>query len=240
MPGAEKQEHKQVTIYTDGGCLGNPGPGGYGAVLLYGKHRKELAAGYRLTTNNRMELLAAIVGLETLKTPCRVHLHTDSRYLIQVAKGAARWQKNGWRRNPGKPGLAANSDLLERLLVATQPHQVTYQWVKGHADVTENERCDQLATEAAKKEARLIDEVFEREHPDAIVARPADLKLPVNLPKGKIERVGQPCRKCGCAVEKREPKRQLKPGQSYYYEYYLACPGCRTIYMVEAAKRMLK
>ncbi len=232
-----QQKRKRVTIYTDGGCLGNPGPGGYGVVLLYGKHRKELSAGYRLTTNNRMELLAAIVALEALKTPCDVQLHTDSKYLILVAGSAARWKANGWRRDPRKPQKAANVDLLKRLLDASRPHRVTYQWVKGHAEVEENERCDELATNAAKNEAVLIDEEFERQHPDAVARMNIDYQPPANLPKGKIEHVGQPCRKCGCPVEKRVPKRQRKPGQKYYYEYYLACPRCGTMYMVESAKR---
>jgi len=233
------KKKKQVTIYTDGGCLGNPGPGGYGVVLLYGKHRKEIAAGFRLTTNNRMEVLATVVALETLTSPCHVDLHTDSKYLITVAKSAARWKKNRWRRDPRKPQIAANVDLLERLLAASHRHQVTYHWVKGHADVKENERCDELATQAAKKEAVLIDEAFERAHPDITPPAAGDFEPPANLPKGKIKTVGQPCRKCGCPVEKRVPKRHRKPGQSYYYEYYLACPRCNTMYMVDAAKRML-
>ncbi len=142
---------KRVTIYTDGGCLGNPGPGGYGVVLLYNGHRKELSGGYRLTTNNRMELLAAIKGLEALKEPCAVTLYTDSRYLADaMRKGwAKRWQANGWRRNRKEKAL--NPDLWQRLLALCDRHEVEFVWVKGHAGVQENERCDALSQAAARQ-----------------------------------------------------------------------------------------
>jgi len=140
---------KQVILYTDGACLGNPGPGGYGVVLLYGEHRKELSGGYRLTTNNRMEILAAIRGLETLKVPCSVTLYSDSQYLVNaITKGwAKRWRANGWKRNSREKAL--NADLWERLLNLCNLHRVTFVWVRGHADIKENERCDALANEAA-------------------------------------------------------------------------------------------
>lgn len=147
----------EVTIYTDGGCLGNPGPGGYGVVLLNGDHRKELSQGYRQTTNNRMELMAAIVGLETLKVRCRVRLHTDSKYVVDgIARGwAERWRANGWKRN--KKDKAINPDLWGRLLDLCQKHGVTFHWVKGHAGHQENERCDQLANSAASR-PNLVDD----------------------------------------------------------------------------------
>lgn len=140
---------KQVTIYTDGACLGNPGPGGYGVVLLYGGHRKELSDGYRLTTNNRMEILAAIKGLEALKSPCSVTLYSDSQYLVNaINKGwVQRWKANGWKRNAREKAL--NPDLWERLLQLCSHHEVTFVWVRGHANNTENERCDVLSKEAA-------------------------------------------------------------------------------------------
>jgi ribonuclease HI len=148
----DQNELPEVTIYTDGGSLGNPGPGGYGVVLLYGKHRKELSGGFRLTTNNRMEITAAIVGLEALKTPCKVTLYSDSRYLVDaINKGwAKRWQKNNWRRN--KSDRALNPDLWQKLLKLIDRHQVTFRWTKGHAGNPENERCDQLAVQAASQE----------------------------------------------------------------------------------------
>jgi ribonuclease HI len=142
---------KRVTIYTDGACLGNPGPGGYGVVLLYGNHRKELSGGYRRTTNNRMELIAAIKGLAALKQPCDVQLFSDSEYVVNaIEKGwARRWRANGWYRQNKK--LAENRDLWEKLLTLCDRHQVRFQWIKGHAGHAENERCDELAVEAAQQ-----------------------------------------------------------------------------------------
>lgn len=140
---------RHVTIYTDGACIGNPGPGGYGAVLIYDGHRKELSGGYRRTTNNRMEMMAAIVALEALKGKCSVTLYSDSHYLVKaISKGWAQsWRANGWRRN--KREKALNPDLWETLLQLCQYHDVQLRWVKGHADNPENTRCDELATEAA-------------------------------------------------------------------------------------------
>ena len=143
---------KQVTIYTDGACLGNPGPGGYGVVLLYGDHRKEISGGFRLTTNNRMEILAAIIGLEALRAKCRITLHSDSQYLVNAMRlgWAARWRANNWLRN--KREKALNPDLWERLLHCAEPLDVEFRWLRGHAGDLENERCDQLAMAAAKGE----------------------------------------------------------------------------------------
>jgi len=137
-----------VDIYTDGACSGNPGPGGYGVVMLHGGHRREISAGYELTTNNRMEVLAAIIGLETLKEPCVVNLYSDSRYLVDaIEKGwVTRWQANGWKRN--KTDAAVNVDLWERLLPMLGKHKVRFIWVRGHADNKENNRCDALARAA--------------------------------------------------------------------------------------------
>lgn len=148
---------KQVTIYTDGACRGNPGPGGYGVVLLCEGHRKELSGGYRLTTNNRMEIMAAIEGLRALKQKCRVTLYTDSEYLSNaISKGwAARWRKNHWMRN--KKDRAVNPDLWEALLDLCGQHEVTFAWVRGHAGTAENERCDQLAVEASSRSNLLED-----------------------------------------------------------------------------------
>jgi ribonuclease HI len=140
---------REVTIYTDGGCIGNPGPGGYGVVLLCDGHRKELSDGFRLTTNNRMEIMAAIIGLESLKARCKVTLYSDSKYLVDaIMQGwANRWKQNGWYRN--KKEKALNPDLWERILSACQRHDVEFVWVKGHAGNVENERCDVLSKRAA-------------------------------------------------------------------------------------------
>ncbi|HSE96920.1 MAG TPA: ribonuclease HI [Blastocatellia bacterium] len=144
-------ENRKVTIYTDGACLGNPGPGGYGVVLLSGDRRKEISGGFRLTTNNRMEIMAAIVGLESLKAPCSVTLYSDSQYLVDaMMKGwAARWRANGWRRN--KKDKAINPDLWKRLLDLCSRHRVEFVWVRGHAGNRENERCDKLSRLAASQ-----------------------------------------------------------------------------------------
>lgn len=152
---------KQVVIYTDGACSGNPGPGGYGAVLLYGAHRKELAGGFRRTTNNRMELMAAIVALRALQDRCSVRLHTDSQYIVQaIQQGwAVRWQKNGWMRN--KKDKAVNPDLWRQLLELCRQHEVEFIWVRGHAGNRENERCDQLAVQAAQQANLPADEGYE-------------------------------------------------------------------------------
>jgi ribonuclease HI len=154
--------NKQVIIYTDGACLGNPGPGGYGVVMLYEGRRKELSGGFRLTTNNRMEMKAVIEGLNALKRPCSVIVHSDSQYVVNaIDKGwAVRWRQNGWRRN--KKEMAVNPDLWEELLDALLPHQVTMQWVRGHAGIVENERADRLAMAAALSSDLPPDEGYER------------------------------------------------------------------------------
>jgi ribonuclease HI len=151
---------KRVVIFTDGASQGNPGVGGWGAVLKYSGRRKELSGGYRLTTNNRMELTAAIRALETLKVPCQVLLYSDSRYLVNaITKGwVLRWQAKGWRRSD-KP--VPNTDLWQLLLVLCQVHSVTFTWVAGHSGHPENERCDLLAKAAAMSRSLPIDEGYE-------------------------------------------------------------------------------
>ena len=149
---------KSVTIYSDGACLGNPGPGGYGTVLLFGTHRKELSAGFRRTTNNRMELLGAIVGLEALTQPCKVDMWSDSQYLVHaLTKGwLDSWQKRGWRTASKEP--VKNQDLWQRLLRAMETHTIAWHWVRGHTGDVENERCDELAVAAANGSDLLVDE----------------------------------------------------------------------------------
>jgi len=135
---------KRVVIHTDGGCKGNPGPGGFGAVLVCGKHRKEISQGYRLTTNNRMELRGAIAALESLSEPCEVELHSDSKYLIDAIskKWIDGWIKRGWKKAGKDP--VKNQDLWLKLLESMRGHQIDWRWVKGHAGHKENERCDEL------------------------------------------------------------------------------------------------
>ncbi|EML4852208.1 ribonuclease HI [Morganella morganii] len=139
----------KVEIFTDGSCLGNPGPGGYGALLRYKGHEKALSEGFFLTTNNRMELLAAIVALETLKRPCDIVLTTDSQYVRQgITQWIHNWKRRGWRKADKSP--VVNVDLWQRLDSAITRHQIDWQWVKGHAGHPENERCDELARAAAE------------------------------------------------------------------------------------------
>ncbi|MBT9135377.1 MAG: Ribonuclease H [Firmicutes bacterium] len=143
---------KEVVIYTDGACSGNPGPGGWGAVLVSGDKRKELQGAETMTTNQRMELRAAVEGLAALKVPCAVTLYSDSAYLVNafLQNWFARWEVNGWLNSTKQP--VANSDLWKQLLLLTRTHRVTWVKVKGHAGVAENERCDVLAREAIAKQ----------------------------------------------------------------------------------------
>ena len=139
----------KVTIYTDGSSRGNPGPGGFGTILISGRHRKEISGGFAKTTNNRMELLAAIAGLEVLKTESEVTLYSDSKYVVDAINKnwLAGWKKRGWIKSDKQP--VKNIDLWKRIDAATARHQVTWEWVKGHAGNPNNERCDELATTAA-------------------------------------------------------------------------------------------
>lgn len=155
----------QVTLYSDGSSRGNPGNGGYGTVLHFvdragNLHTRELSAGYKTTTNNRMELMGVITGLEALKIPCDVEVVSDSQYVVKAFNDhwVDGWLRRGWKTSAKKP--VKNVDLWKRLLAAKQGHQVTFTWVKGHAGHPENERCDQLATQAADGDVLLVDEGF--------------------------------------------------------------------------------
>ena len=216
---------EQVKIYTDGACDGNPGRGGYGIVILEGSSRRELSRGYRLTTNNRMELLAAVVGLEALEKPSKATLYSDSKYLVNAMERGwvSKWEDAGWIRKGGK--RVPNADLWERLLALTRRHEVAFEWVKGHSGILDNERADRLSYAAIEKDDLSEDEGY--------IER---LEMEKVTPS-KITEEGQPCRKCGTPVVKKVPKSKRKPDQDFYYEYYLYCPGCETRYMVEQAKR---
>jgi ribonuclease HI len=219
---AQKKSHLQ--IYTDGGCEPNPGPGGFGAVLIHPKKRKEISGGFRLTTNNRMELLAAISGLELLKETCAVTLYSDSKYLVEAMTlgWAKNWKQKGWWR---KGERVPNADLWERLLGLCETHQVKFEWVRGHAGNVENECCDQLSSAALTGANLQIDEGYENKSENAAV-RPA------------LKEEGEACWKCSTPVVKQKSKP--KPGRDYYFEYYLWCPKCNATYEVEAAKRIVE
>ena len=150
-------EKAKVTLYTDGACSGNPGAGGYGAILVHVdtngvKHEKEFSQGYKMTTNNQMELLAVIIGLEALKKPCSVKIVSDSKYVVDsIDKGwLDNWAAKGWKKSSNKP--VPNSDLWKRLIKAKEPHDIELEWIKGHAGHEYNERCDRLAVNAYKQE----------------------------------------------------------------------------------------
>lgn len=152
---------REVNLYTDGACSGNPGKGGYGAILTFNGHEKVMSEGFVLTTNNRMELLAAIVGLEALKEPCKVTLYSDSKYLVDAIKNGwvYGWKKKGWKKSDGKKAL--NPDLWERMLTQLRVHEVELVWLKGHAGHEYNERCDRLAVGAYSSGTLLHDTVYE-------------------------------------------------------------------------------
>ena len=161
---------KQVTIYTDGACSGNPGPGGWGAILVFGPHRKEMSGYMAGTTNNRMEIFAVIAGLGALKEPCVVEVYSDSAYTVNAFNDhwIDNWQKNGWRKSDKSPAL--NVDLWKLLLqvIRTKKHEITFHKVKGHADNPWNNRCDELATSAIREYRRLNGEKTEEEQPSKV------------------------------------------------------------------------
>ncbi len=164
---AGENQDRRIEIYTDGGALGNPGPGGYGIVMLLGKKKKELSGGYRLTTNNRMELMGGIVALEQLKEKDKpIVLYTDSSYVVNgINKGWAKsWRKNNWIKSDKKPAL--NHDLWAELLNLIEGLDITFRWIKGHAGNPHNERCDELAVASAQRDNLLIDGVYEQGIPN--------------------------------------------------------------------------
>jgi ribonuclease HI len=213
-----------VEIYTDGGCEPNPGLGGYGVVLIHPRKRAEASGGFRRTTNNRMEIFAAIAGLEMLKQPCKVTLYSDSQYLVKAMMEGwvANWKKSGWWRT--KTERPENVDLWQRLDALCQTHQVEFRWVKGHAGHPENERCDQLAMAALRQPNLPVDDGCENK-PETDGVRP-DMQA------------GEPCRKCSTPVIKQTSRK--RPKGEFYYEYYLWCPKCQTAYTIESAKRSVE
>jgi ribonuclease HI len=156
---------KLVVMYTDGACTGNPGPGGYGVVLIHGTNRKELSAGFRMTTNNRMEIFGCIAGLRALREPCEVLIYSDSKYVVDAMTKSwvVRWRNQGWKRKDKNGGWqnALNSDLWAEMLDLCDQHNVTFNWVRGHSGNKENERCDQLARAAAAAGRMAVDAAYE-------------------------------------------------------------------------------
>lgn len=225
----------EVDIYTDGGAEPNPGKGGFGVIMTYKGYKKEFSQGYLLTTNNRMELMGVIFALEQLKMPSIVNIYSDSKYVVDgISKGwAEKWKSNNWYRT--RTEKAINHDLWARLLdLISKQKSVTFNWVKGHDGHVENERCDELASIALNSKELLEDAGY---IPTDDKTNSSEERKSSNN-KDKILNEGDLCRKCSTAVIKKHPKRRaLKPNQEYYFEYYLFCPNCKTMYMVEEAKR---
>ncbi len=231
-------EIPKIDLFTDGGADPNPGRGGYGIILSWKGHRKEFHEGFVLTTNNRMELMGVIKGLEKLKTKSEVRVFSDSRYLIDgIEKGwAKKWKANNWFRTKNEKAL--NADLWDRLLTLVEQHDVRFNWVKGHDGHPENERCDELATQAMQLKNLTVDSGFIRQENNTDPIDGETLNGTSN--KQKIQKEGDLCRKCNTPVVIKIPeKRKVKENQAYYYEYYLCCPSCKTLYHLEEAKRTI-
>lgn len=186
-----------------------------------------------------MELMGVIYGLERLKTKSNVQVYTDSRYVVDgISKGwAERWRQNNWKRKKNKKAL--NGDLWERLLILLSEHNVNFNWVKGHAGHLENERCDHLANQGINSQELFNDDGYEpAKKVHDLVSNTEILKSKVKV---IVEKEGDNCRKCNNPVIKKVPKKKkTKPNQKYYYEYYLFCPSCKTMYMVENGKREIQ
>jgi len=204
-------EKKEVVIYTDGACEPNPGAGGYGVVLLSENRRKEISGGFRLTTNNRMEIYAAIKGVELLKFPCKVTIYSDSQYLVSaMTEGwVEKWKSRSWWRTNKEQ--AVNADLWKILSAICETHEVNFIWVKGHNGNPENERCDKLSYAALCQKDLPPDELYENPPPE-----PEPIKM---------TQAGQPCRKCSTPVIKLRAKKS---------KFYLFCPNCKATYKIES------
>ncbi len=223
----KNKEVPNIELFTDGGAEPNPGKGGFGTILKHKGRQKEFFGGYELTTNNRMELMAVIFGLEKIKTKAKVTVYSDSRYVIDgIEKGwAVRWRQNNWIRK--KNAYALNKDLWKRLLEVIEKHDVTFNWVKGHAGHLENERCDYLANLGINSDNKIKDEGY-----IDYLENIEDYK------ENNIQNEGDLCKKCNVPTQKKVPKkRKIKKNQTFYFEYYMFCPNCKTRYTVEAARR---
>jgi ribonuclease HI len=234
----EWNEIPEVKLYSDGGAEPNPGKGGFGVIMSYKGVKREFSQGYELTTNNRMELMGVIYGLERLKTKSSVNVFTDSRYVIDgIEKGwAERWRSKNWYRT--RTEKAINFDLWDKLLTLISAHQnVKFSWIKGHAGHIENERCDELALAALSGDNLQTDTGYQPTQLQSTELNEGDYIQP-GIRKIKVTTEGDACKKCGTRVVKKPTKKKItKPGQSYYYEYFLLCPSCKTMYLSEEAKR---
>ncbi len=235
---------KHYEIFTDGSSSGNPGPGGWAALIRVDGKTREMSGGFRRTTNNRMELLAAIQALDTVVDADEIDLYSDSRYLVEsVTKGWVKnWQKKGWVRAQNQP--VPNTDLWKWLLGLLQRKTVHFHWVEGHAGHPENERADRLAVIAGSKPNLPVDEGYDLKPAKSIQPNlfqtqpPQTVAQAATVPGEPAE--GRPCRKCGAKLVRKVPAAKRTPGQKYYYAYYFACPQCGTNYFTKAARREIK
>ena len=234
----KRNEIPEIKLYSDGGAEPNPGKGGFGVIMTYKEIIREYSQGYELTTNNRMELMGVIYGLEQLNTKSVVHVYSDSRYVVDgIEKGwAERWRSNNWYRTKTKKAI--NYDLWDRLLILISAQEkVTFNWIRGHAGHPENERCDELALAALNGEDLLVDTGYQPNQLQGDENGEGEL-VQSGFKKRKINAEEDSCRKCGTSVVKKPTKKKkAKPGQTYYYEYYLLCPSCKTMYFIEEGKR---
>lgn len=232
----------RVEIYTDGACIGNPGPGGWAALIRSARREKLISGGYQLTTNNRMELTAVIKALGEVPDDTQlIDLYSDSRYVVEaIEQGwADSWAAKKWKKSANKP--VPNADLWKKLLALLALKPVNWHWVKGHAGHPENERVDQAAQREAALNPQEIDTGYIEEN-EPLLSLPLFSGPEVTSlaqGRGAVKKAGDVCRRCGEKVEKRVPKRKVNPNQYYYYAYYFQCPGCKTIYYTEDAKRSL-
>lgn len=211
-------------------------------MVRIGGKQKLMSGGYAKTTNNRMELIAAIKGLETIPGSIReVDLYSDSRYVTEamIQGWAEGWKSKRWMKTTKKP--VPNADLWKLLLEAANRREVTWHWVKGHAGHPENERVNDAAQKMAETNPTTIDAGYLADDESSWQLDLFGSGEHTSMPQGGgvVEKAGDPCRKCGTPVVRKIPKRKLKPGQSYYYEYYYVCPACGTMYLTEKAKRSI-
>lgn len=230
----------EVELYSDWWAVPNPWRWWYWVILCYKWIKKEFSKGFKISTNNRMELTGVIVGLSKLTTFSKVQVFTDSQYTINWIEKwwAEKWKKNDWFRT--KTEKAVNYDLWEQLLVLVKKHNVKFNWVKWHNGHIENERCDELATIALNSGILVDDEWFEWKigQPQGIAPTENKDKIIKKKNTNKIEKAWDICWKCDTPVIKKIPKKKkLKPEQTFYYEYFFNCPNCKTNYMIPEGKR---
>ena len=224
----------EVKIFSDWWANPNPGPGWYGVILQYRDVKKELLQWYTQTTNNRMELLWAITGLQSLTSKSKVTIYTDSQYTINGIEKwwAQKWKSNNWFRKWSQK--AVNHDLWEIFLDLTTRHEVNFEWVKWHNGHIENERCDELATLAMNKDNLIHDEGFIEEEKQKPLSQQT-------IMQDNWDATGEFCRKCDWLLVEKKPKHTKKTlEKKYFYEYYHHCPDCKTNYMLQEAKRDIK